>query len=94
MHYAMMALHIKCTLGIIQRNKSTSRRVLSLLDTLKEKYHVCGMDNLYNSVTFAKACYKHKKKVLIQGTCRRSGRGLPPKVVQLDGNGKKAQQEV
>ena len=27
-------------------------RVLALLDCVKDKYHVCGMDNLYNSVKF------------------------------------------
>lgn len=69
-------------------------RVLPLLDTLKEKYHICGMDNLCNSVAFTKSCYKHPKKVLVQGTFRRGGRGLPPEVVQQDISGKKAQREV
>ena len=36
-------------------------RVLSLLDTLKEKYHICDMDNLYNSVVFTKASYNREK---------------------------------
>ena len=32
-------------------------RVLALIDYVQDKYHVCGMDNLCNSVTFYQACY-------------------------------------
>ena len=68
--------------------------VVSLLDTVKDKYHIYGMDNLYNSAIFTKACYKHPKKVLVQCTCMKGGRGLPPEVVQQDVTGKKSQREV
>ena len=48
-------------------------RVLSLLDAIKDKHHICGMDNLYNSVAFYKACHKHSMKFLAPGTYRKWG---------------------
>ena len=66
-------------------------RVLLLLDYVTDKYHLRGICNLYKSTAFSKACYKYSKKVLIQGMCRRDGRGSPHEVVQQDVSGKKAQ---
>ena len=48
-------------------------RVMALFDTLKDDHHQCGMDNLYNSVAFCKAAFKHPKKVLLHGVTRRGG---------------------
>jgi Transposase IS4 len=69
-------------------------RCLWLLDSLKEKFHRCWMDNLYLSANFAKACYNHPKSVLIAGVTRKNGRGLPAHVLQEDAKNKKAQLAV
>ena len=46
-------------------------RVMSLFDVLEEYYHQCAMDNLYNSVSFCRAAYNHKMKVLCHGVARK-----------------------
>ena len=61
---------------------SLHARVLYLFDTLKEKYHRAGMDNLYMSAKFARDCFTHKKQVPIHGVARNSGRGVPSIVIQ------------
>ena len=53
-----------------------------LFDTLKEKYHTCGMDNLYTSTRVCKDTYNHPNKVMCHGVARRSGRGIPSFVLQ------------
>ncbi len=57
-------------------------RVLFLFDSLKEKYHRCGMDNLYISAKFLASCYKHPNKILVSGVCRKGGRGFPEAALQ------------
>ena len=52
-------------------------RTMALFDSLKDRYHQCGMDNLYNSAGFCQAAYNHKNKVLCHGVARRWGRGVP-----------------
>jgi hypothetical protein len=69
-------------------------RVMALFDTLKDKYHQCGMDNLYNSVAFCKAAFKHPNKVLLHGVTRRGGRGIPACVLQDEVKNKKQQMLV
>ena len=69
-------------------------RVLSLFDKLRDKYHRCGMDNLYNSVKFCRDAYKHEKKVLVHGVARKSGRGLPDHVIQDEVQQEKDQARV
>ena len=58
-------------------------RCMALFDTLKDKYHHIGFDNLYNSVSFCRAAFNHKMKPLIHGVTRKGGRGIP-KCVQQD----------
>ena len=53
-----------------------------LFDTLKEKYHTCGMENLYTSARFCKDAYNHPNKVMCHGVARRSGRGVPLFILQ------------
>jgi len=48
-----------------------------LFDQLKEKYHVCGLDNLYNSVKFCRDAWARKNKVMVHGVARKTGRGVP-----------------
>eukprot|EP00957_Ditylum_brightwellii_P205410 15343762-Ditylum_brightwellii.AAC.1 len=52
------------------------------------------MDNLYNSVKIAKACYQHPKKVLVHGVIPKGGRGLPDAVKQEEVTAKKGQAQV
>jgi hypothetical protein len=67
---------------------------MALFDTLEDKYHHCGMDNLYNSAAFCKAGYTHPNKVLIHGVTRKGGRGIPPSVLQEEVKNRKAQISV
>ena len=52
-------------------------RVMSLYDTLKEKFHHIGFDNLYNSAAFFRASFLHPKKPLVHGVTRKGMRGIP-----------------
>ena len=66
-------------------------RVMSLFDTVNDKYHVCGMDNLYNSTTFCKRAWNHTKKVKVHGVTRKGMRGIPSCVVQNEEKARKKQ---
>ena len=68
--------------------------VLALIDFVQNNYHVFGMDNLYNYVTFFKACYTHPNKVKTQGTCSKEGRWIPIGVVQQEVTSIKFQRKV
>ena len=57
-------------------------RVMFLFDTLKEKYHTCGMEYLYTSARFCKDAYNHPNKVMCHGVAGRSGRGIPSFILQ------------
>ena len=57
-------------------------RVMALFDSLEEKYHHAGFDNLYNSASFCRASFNHNKKVLCHGVTRKGGRGIPDCVKQ------------
>jgi hypothetical protein len=57
-------------------------RVMYMFDSLKERYHQCGMDNLYISAKFLAAASAHDKCVLVSGVCCKGGRGLPKSVLQ------------
>ena len=46
-------------------------RVMALFDTVKDKYHWCGMDNLYNSASFCRAAYCHENKIAVHGVTRK-----------------------
>ena len=52
-------------------------RVLAIIDCVQDKYHVCGMDKLYNYVTFCKSCYMHPYKLKTQGSCSKGCKGIP-----------------
>ena len=56
-------------------------RVMTFFDSVEDDYHVCGMDNLYNSVTFFKRTWKHKRKLKVHGVTRKGMRGIPGCVV-------------
>jgi hypothetical protein len=55
---------------------------LFLLNQLKDKYHVCGIDNLYISARFFREAFTEKNKVLCHGLARKSGRRVPKCAIQ------------
>ena len=69
-------------------------RVMALFDSVKEDYHQCAMDNLYNSAAFCKASYNHPRKVLCHGVTRLGMRGIPPSVQQKEVKNRKEQISV
>ena len=69
-------------------------RLLYLFDTLKQKYHCVGMDNLYIPAKFARNCYTHPKKVLGHGVARESGQGVPSIVLQDKITNRKAAEKL
>ena len=69
-------------------------RVMALFDALRDQFHQCAMDNLYNSATFCKRAYMHNKKVLVHGVTRKGKRGLPKCVVQEEQKTREAQLQV
>ena len=65
-------------------------RLLHMFSNLRDVGHRCNMDNTFNSVNLARAGYALPTKVLCQGVIRKSGRGVPPCVVQDEVKGKRA----
>ena len=59
-------------------------RSMKLLASVKESYHKCSRDNLYNSAAFCKAAYNHPRKILCHGVTRLGMRGIPPSVQQTE----------
>ena len=68
--------------------------VLKLFDVLEESHHKIGMDNLNNSVSFAKKSFNHKNKVLVHGVARKGGCRIPKCVMQEDINKQEDQLKV
>ncbi len=66
-------------------------RLLHMFSNLREHYHCCTMDNLFNSVKLARAAYSLPKPVFVHGILRKSGRGCPPFVIQEEKIGKHAE---
>ena len=56
--------------------------VMSLFDSTKDKFHVCGMDKLYNLALFCKRSFSPKMKVMVHEVTRKVTRGIPPAVKQ------------
>ena len=50
--------------------------VMTLFDSVEDDYHICGMDNLFNYVTFCKRVWNHKKKSKVHGVTRKGMRGI------------------
>ena len=57
-------------------------RVMTLFDLVEDDYHFCGMDNLYNSVTFFKKAWNHKRKLKVHGLTIKGMREIPGCVVR------------
>ena len=60
----------------------------------KVEGHCVVMENLYNSVRFAKACYKHLKNIIVHGVIRSGGSGVTNYVKQEWAKKNKAQAQV
>ena len=65
--------------------------LLHMFGNLREHYHSCTMDNLFNSVKLSCAAYLLPKPVLIHSVLRKSSRGCPSCVVQEEKVGKHAE---
>ena len=61
-------------------------RVMTLFDSVEDDYHVCGMDNLYNYVTFCKRAWNHKRKLKVHVVTREGMRVITGCVVQEEKN--------
>ncbi len=57
---------------------------------MRDVWHKCKMDNLFNSMNLACAAYSLPQKVKIHGVIRKSGYGVPPIVFQDTLKGKHA----
>ena len=68
--------------------------VLFMFNQLKEKYHVCGLVNLYNSTKFCHFAFSGKNKIMLHGVMRKSSRGLPKSVIQEEIKNTKEQAKV
>ena len=62
---------------------------MAMFDSVEDKNHTCGVDNLYISAKFCKDAYLHPNRILLYGVVRKSGRGLPAFVVQEEKKTKK-----
>jgi hypothetical protein len=69
-------------------------RCLFLLDQLKDKFHICGVDNLYTSAKFFREAYIGQNQALCHGVARKSGRGLPKSVIQEEAKTKSQQDKM
>ena len=69
-------------------------RVLSLFDSTKDKFRVCGVDKLYNSALLCNRTFSHLAKVMIHGVTRKGMRGIPTSVKQEGVKNGKQQLEV
>ena len=61
-------------------------RVMALFDNVEGKEYQFSIENIYNSVTFFKGVYNHKKNVLTRGVTRKETRGIPPWIKQHEFN--------
>jgi len=79
---------------IVKKCSALHARVLFLFEELKDKYHVCGLDNLYNSVKFCRDAWEGKNKVMVHGVAWKTGRGVPECCQQEEFSCPKKQEEV
>ena len=67
---------------------------MSLFDSTKDNFYVCGMDHLYNLALFCKRIFSHEMKVMVHGVTRKGMRGIPTSVKQEGVKNGKQQLEV
>ena len=54
---------------------------MELFESLTYKNHICAMEKFYNSATFCKEAYTHKKKVMVNVVARKGMIGIPSSVI-------------
>ena len=64
---------------------------MGFFDDVTDKYHECGVENLYMSDKFFRDAYNHTKK--LHGVTRKSGRGLPASIMQDELHNRKEQEK-
>ena len=69
-------------------------RVMTLFDSVEDDYHVCGMDNMYNCVTFCKRAWNHKWKLKVHDVRIKGMRGITGFFVQEEQKSRKKQLKV
>ena len=67
---------------------------MALFDAVKDSYHHCTRDNLYNYDAFFRADLNHTRKILCQGVTRKGMCGIPPSVLQDEQKSRKYQIKV
>ena len=67
---------------------------MALFDAVKDSYHHCIMDNLYNSAAFFRAALNQTSNILCQVVTRKGIRGMPPSVLQVEHKSRKDQIKV
>ena len=69
-------------------------RVMALFDAVKDSYHHCTIDHLYNSAEFCRAAFNHTRKIISQEVTRKGMCGIPPSVLQVEQKSRKYQIKV
>jgi hypothetical protein len=69
-------------------------RTLFLFEQVKEGNHNCGLDNLYNSMKFARGAFSGKNCIVVHGVTCKSGHGLPPYILQEEVKNQKEAEKV
>ena len=57
-------------------------KVMNIFDSTKDKFHICGMDNLCNLALLCKRSFIHKMKFMIYGVTRTGMREIPYAIKQ------------
>ena len=67
---------------------------MALFDDVTDKYHKCGVDNMYMSAIFFRDAYNHSKKIKLHNVTCKSRRSLPASIIQEELHNKKEQEKV
>ena len=67
---------------------------MALFDAVKDSYHHCTIDILYNSAAFCRSAFNHTKNILCQGVTRKGMRVISPSVLQVEQKSRKDQVKV
>jgi len=65
-----------------------------LLDQVKDKFNIYGVDNLYTSAKFFREAYTGKNQILCHGVARKSEQGIPKCVIQEEPKRKSDQDKM
>ena len=75
--------HMPPLIKNVRLNLSALRsRVTCLLHTFPDNNHKCWVDNMCAFVNFTSQSLKHKAREILEGACRKDGRGFPEMLKQ------------